>query len=74
MERYIEFYLSHMRIEEEEVIPLAVKNLTAQDWAELDTAFLANRDPLTGQYPVDPAYDRLFTRIVMRVKSPLGQG
>jgi hemerythrin-like domain-containing protein len=73
VERYIEFYLSHMRIEEEEVIPLAVKSLTAQDWAELDTAFLANRDPLTGHEPTDQ-YRPLFTKIVQNTPAPIGLG
>ena len=53
MDRYIDFYLSHMRIEEEEVLPLALKHLSAEDWKELDTAF-ANRDPLTGHEPERP--------------------
>ena len=32
-------------------LPLALKHLSAEDWKELDTAFLANRDPLTGHEP-----------------------
>ena len=73
VERYIEFYLSHMRVEEEEVLPLALKNLTAQDWAELDTAFLANRDPLTGHEPTDQ-YRPLFSKIVQNAPAPIGLG
>jgi len=71
--RYVEFYLSHMRIEETEILPTAVKELKAADWAELDEAFLVHRDPLaTGTH--DPVYDRLFTRIVMKTPAPIGVG
>ncbi|WP_298833568.1 hemerythrin domain-containing protein [uncultured Piscinibacter sp.] len=73
VERYIDFYLSHMRIEEEEVLPLAQKNFTAEDWAELDAAFLANRDPLTGHEPSD-LYRPLFSKIVKDAPAPIGLG
>ncbi|MBX3604366.1 MAG: hemerythrin domain-containing protein [Piscinibacter sp.] len=73
VERYIEFYLSHMAIEENEVLPLAQKHLTAQDWAELDQAFLANCDPLTGHEPTD-LYRPLFSKIVMQAPAPIGLG
>jgi hemerythrin-like domain-containing protein len=73
VERYIEFYLSHMRVEEEEVLPLAIKHLSTEDWAELDTAFLANRDPLTGHEPSD-LYRPLFSKIVQNAPAPIGLG
>ena len=73
VDRYIDFYLSHMRTEEEEVLPLALKHLTAEDWKELDTAFLANRDPLTGHEP-DDLYRPLFTKIVQEAPAPIGLG
>jgi len=56
------------------VLPEAVRHLTPQDWAVLDAAFATNQDPLTGKYPRDPLYDRLFTRIVMRTPAPIGVG
>ena len=59
--------------EEEEVLPLAIKNLTAQDWTELDTAFLANRDPLTGHEAADE-YRPLFQQILNRAPAPVGLG
>lgn len=73
VDRYIDFYLSHMRTEEEEVLPLALKHLSAEDWKELDTAFLANRDPLTGHEPND-LYRPLFTKIVQEAPAPIGLG
>jgi hemerythrin-like domain-containing protein len=63
---YVAFYLEHMRLEETVILPEAEKVLSDAQWKELDAAFEKNCDPLTGNYPPDPAYDRLFTRIVMQ--------
>ncbi len=71
---YLAFYLAHMRLEETEVLPAAQKVLSAADWAELDAAFATNCDPLTGKYPRDPVYDRLFSRIVSEAPAPIGLG
>ena len=73
LKRYVEFYLEHMRIEETEVLPAAEKLLNDEDWAELDAAFLRNRDPLTGHPPEDE-YRGLFSRIVGMVPAPIGLG
>jgi hemerythrin-like domain-containing protein len=72
-ERYVEFYLAHMRTEEQEILPLAERVLLPQDWEELDAAFAKNRDPLTGHEPA-PEYRALFSRIVRMVPAPLGVG
>jgi len=72
--RYIDFYLEHMRLEETVILPEAQKHFSAQDWQELDAAFEKNCDPLTGKYPPDPVYDKLFTRIVMKAPAPIGLG
>ena len=72
-ERYVDFYLAHMALEEREILPLAEKALTERDWAELDEAFEDNRDPLTG-HPAGVEYDALFTRIVNAVPAPIGLG
>jgi hemerythrin-like domain-containing protein len=71
--RYVDFYLAHMALEEKQILPLAERVLTADDWAELDEAFSANRDPLTG-HPPDEDYRALFTRIVNAVPAPIGLG
>jgi hemerythrin-like domain-containing protein len=71
---YVQFYLQHMHVEETDILPAAEASLDAQDWAELDAAFATNCDPLTGKYPRDPLYDRLFTRIVMIAPEPIGLG
>ena len=72
--RYVSFYLEHMRLEETVILPEAEKVLTDAEWKELDAAFEKNCDPLTGKYQPDPAYDRLFTRIVMKAPAPIGLG
>jgi len=72
-QRYVDFYLAHMALEEREILPLAERVLTEQDWADLDEAFIANRDPLTGHDP-EPDYRALFTRIVGMVPAPIGLG
>lgn len=74
VKKYLDFYLEHMRLEETVILPAAQKVLNDADWEELDAAFATNCDPLTGKYPRDPAYDRLFTRIVMRAPAPIGLG
>ena len=73
VERYVDFYLAHMALEEREILPLAEKVLTQEDWQDLDEAFSANRDPLTGCEP-EPDYGALFTRIVNAVPAPIGLG
>ena len=72
--RYVDLYLSHMHLEEQEILPAAVKHLTAEDWQALDAAFEANRDPLTGHYAPEKDYERLFSRIVMAAPAPIGLG
>ena len=72
-QRYVDFYLAHMALEEREILPLAERELSPQDWADLDEAFAANRDPLTGHEP-EPDYRALFTRIVGIVPAPIGLG
>ena len=72
-DRYVDFYLAHMAVEEQQILPLAESVLTAQDWSDLDQAFAANRDPLTGHAPESDSV-ALFTRIVNLVPAPIGLG
>ena len=71
---YVAFYLAHMRLEEAVILPAVEARLVAADWAELDAAFASNHDPLTGKYPRDPAYDRVYARIVRTAPAPIGLG
>jgi hemerythrin-like domain-containing protein len=74
LEQYVDFYLEHMRLEEAVVLPAAQQCLLPEDWAAIDAAFVGSPNPLVHGPERDPAYDRLFTRIVMRAPSPIGLG
>lgn len=69
----VRFYLEHMRIEETEVLPLAQAVLDAEDWAELDIAFLLNRDPLGG-FEADVQYQPLFKKILANLHTSCAVG
>lgn len=73
VERYIASYLNHMAVEETEILPAAVAHLTPEDWAELDAAFAANKDPLAGHEP-DDGYRPLFRKILNSAPAPIGLG
>jgi len=72
-QQYVKFYLDHMRTEETQLLPAARRLLTAAQWAELDAAFRADPDPLAPGSR-EPAFDRLFTRIVLTAPAPIGAG
>ena len=72
--RYVDFYLEHMRLEETAILPEAERLLTEADWHALNAAFATNQNPLSGRIPRDPAFDRLFTHIVMKAPAPVGLG
>ena len=73
VEQYTRFYLEHMSLEEQRVLPAARRCLGDADWAELDAAFAHNRDPMTG-HEVTPDYAPLFRRILMQAPAPIGLG
>lgn len=73
VERYIASYLNHMVVEETEILPAALAHLSPQDWAELDAAFAANKDPLAGHEPED-GYRPLFRKILNSAPAPIGLG
>jgi hemerythrin-like domain-containing protein len=71
--RYVDFYLSHMALEEREILPLALQVLTAEDWDELDLAMARQMDPLAGGTTED-TYRGLFEHITRVIPAPLGLG
>jgi hemerythrin-like domain-containing protein len=73
VQSYVTDYLEHIRLEEAEVLPLADRVLDEADWAELDAAFMKNRDPLTHRVG-DDQFRPLFKRILMTLPAPLGLG
>jgi len=72
VESYAEFHWKHMRKEEEQVLPLAQRHLTAEDWKAIDAAFAANADPIAGLHERD--FEHLFSRIVNLAPAPVGLG
>ena len=70
---YTRNYLEHMALEEREVLPAARRCLHVADWAELNAAFTANEDPLTGHLP-SGEYEPLFRQILMQAPAPIGLG
>ena len=73
VERYAHFHWRHMRREEDEVLPLAAKALTDEDWAAIDAAFASNSDPVVG-VPATKAFRELFRRLVAIAPPPWGVG
>lgn len=72
-DQYVERYFAHMRKDERQVMPLAMRVLSAEDWAAIEEEFALHHDPLTGtSAQTDP--DELFHRIVMLVPAPYGVG
>ena len=73
VQSYAAFHWNHMRLEEDQVIPLARTHLTADDWNEIAAAFAGHSDPLFGQASTEH-YDDLFRRVVNLAPAPIGVG
>ena len=72
VDAYAQFHWSHMRKEEQKLLPLAERFLTVEDWREIDAAFAGNNDPIADLREQD--FEKLFSRIVALVPEPLGLG
>ena len=72
VDAYADFHWRHMRREETELLPLAERHLTPEDWRAIDEAFDTNRDPIAGIRERD--FEALFTRIVNLAPEPVGFG
>ena len=71
-EAYARFHWDHMRKEEKQLLPLAERALTAEDWKVIDDAFSGNEDPIADLREED--FDKLFQRIVSLAPDPIGLG
>jgi len=69
---YAEFHWTHMRCEEQELLPLAETALIEEDWEAIEAAFAGNADPIADLREQD--FDKLFTRIVNIAPAPIGLG
>ncbi len=72
VETYARFHWDHMRKEEKQLLPLAERALTAEDWQAIDDAFAGNEDPIADLREKD--FDQLFQRIVGLAPDPIGLG
>jgi hemerythrin-like domain-containing protein len=72
VESYAQFHWSHMRKEEQQLLPLAEHSLTAEDWAAIESAFAGNEDPIADMREQD--FTRLYQRIVSLAPAPVGLG
>jgi hemerythrin-like domain-containing protein len=70
---YAAFHWDHMRVEENDLLPLAVRHLAVSDWDAIDAAFLGHTNPLLGMEQGDE-YRDLFRRVVNLAPSPIGLG
>ncbi|HSA88668.1 MAG TPA: hemerythrin domain-containing protein [Burkholderiales bacterium] len=72
VDAYADFNWKHMRKEEQQVLPLAERALTAEDWKAINEAFAENRDPIAGLQERD--FEQLFSRIANLAPAPVGLG
>ena len=72
VDEYARFHWDHMRLEEQELLPLAERRLKPEDWAWIDGAFADNFDPIADLREAD--FRRLFSRIVELAPAPVGLG
>jgi branched-chain amino acid transport system ATP-binding protein len=68
---YMDFSWKHLSTEERELLPLARQKLAPEDWASINAAFEANKDPWSGP---TGEFKALFSRIVNMVPAPYGLG
>lgn len=66
VDAYAEFHADHRCMEETLILPAAQRLLTEDDWAKMDAAFGANRDPFEG-VKLEEDLDKLFEMIVKTI-------
>ena len=66
VDAYAEFYADRRCMEETLILPAARRLLTKEDWAEVDAAFGANRDPFEGA-KLEDDLGKLFSMIVKTI-------
>ncbi len=69
VEDYAAFYFSHMRMEEEIILPAIDKFLAPEDWDEVDRAFAANEASAE-----NASFEQLFSMIANITPAPIGLG
>jgi branched-chain amino acid transport system ATP-binding protein len=72
VQAYADFHWRHMRCEEQELLPLAERALSEEDWAAIEHAFAQNEDPIADLRGKD--FEQLYTRILSLAPAPIGLG
>lgn len=72
VESYATFYFDHMRLEEDAILPAAIKFLRPDDWAVIDAQFAANAG-LLADSDYKESFDKLFSLIVKISPAPIGR-
>lgn len=72
VDRYADFYWRHMTMEEQQLLPLAQRELTGSDWVAIAEAFESNEDPLLAG--VSTAFWERLREIVRMTPAPVGLG
>jgi hemerythrin-like domain-containing protein len=72
VDAYADFHWKHMRKEEQTLLPLAEKHLTAADWEAIAKEFRSNSDPVAGVE--EKNFGQLFSRIAALAPAPIGLG
>jgi len=73
VEEYARMQWEHIRKEEDVLMPLAERSLSANDWRRIAEAFQENDNPLFGIKPKDEA-ERLYQKILSLAPPPIGEG
>lgn len=68
---YLAFNWQHLNEEEGQLLPLARRDLSADDWAAIDAEFAKNFDPYAGE---EGEFGELFRQIVNLTPAPYGLG
>jgi len=73
LRQYLGGLKEHIRVEEKDVFPLASEKLTAEDWKEIDAAFLNHADPVFGEQ-ARAEFRELFHRVASLAPVSVGLG
>ncbi|MCC7327218.1 MAG: hemerythrin domain-containing protein [Burkholderiales bacterium] len=65
---YLDTLRNHMRIEESEILPLAARLLTREDWTAIHRSIGHVDDPLFGKHP-EPRYVELVEQITRQAQA-----
>ncbi len=71
---YADFYRNHMMLEEDIILPLVRKHLTAEDWQAVDAGFRAEMAAHSGKDGKHEDFAGLFSRLVDAAPAPIGFG